>query len=217
MKSSFRSEGQLEQFHWPPKSNTSNIEKEITMSMSVSMNTRASFLAVTMLAGCIAAVSPARAAGPVESEKVSALFSDARMQAFQLREDAGMLESYTRSNLSWESHAVAIDRVREDVNKMGRILGQLQDARGTAAPWQQEAIDRLTPVAKELAANTTTGINALNANRAHVNAPAYQEYLEAINDSANNLAATIADFMDYGKTKERMARLAGKLEIPAEK
>ena len=184
------------------------------MSMSVSMNTRASFLAVTMLAGCIAAVLPAVAANEGESEHASALFSDARMQAFQLKEDAGLLESYTRSKTSWESHAVAIERVREDVNKMGRILAQLQDARGTAAPWQQEAIDRLTPVARELASNTTTAINALNANPTRVNAPNYQEYLEAIFDLANNLAATMADFMDYGKTKERMLRLASKLEIP---
>lgn len=187
------------------------------MSMSVSMNIRASFLAVTVLAGCIATALPATAADEAGSEHASALFSDARMQAFQLKEDAGLLESYTHSKVSWQSHAVAIDRVREDVNQMGRILTQLQNARGTAEPWQQEAIDRLTPVAKELASNTTTAINTLNANPARVNTPAYQEYLEAIVDSANNLAATIADFMDYGKTKERMVRLAGKLEIPSAK
>jgi hypothetical protein len=189
------------------------------MSISISVSTRASFLAATMLAGWVALTwvalaTPAFAADVNEPDHVSALLSDAKMQAFQLKEDASTLESYTRSNLSWESHTTAIVRIRENVNKMSGLLTQLQDNRKDAAPWQQNAIDRVMPLAKELAANTTTAIEAINKNPRHVNAPAYQEYLEAIYDSANNLASTIADFTDYGKTKERLDRLAKKLELP---
>ena len=42
----------------------------------------------------------------------------------------------------------------------------------------------------------------------------YKDYLEANADYAADLAAMIADFVDYGKTKQRMERLPAKLEVP---
>ncbi len=183
--------------------------------MSVSINIRASLLAVTMLTGLNVIARPAVAGDSAEADHVAAILSDSKMQAFQLKEDASLMESYTRSNLGWESHAGAVSRIKDDVNRMSALLTQLQNARNGAAAWQQAAIDRIMPVAKELASNTTSAIEALNKNPRQLSTPAYQEYLEAINDSAHNLAAIIADFTDYGKTKERLDRLAKKLEIPA--
>lgn len=190
------------------------------MSVSASVNTRASFLAVSlpaamMLAGWMALGAPARAAEAVGSDKVSAILSAAKMQAFQIKEDADQLEGYTHSNISWESHADAVNTMKENVNKMGKLLAELQENRKDAAPWQQTAIDRIVPVAKELAGNATAAITSLNKNPRHINSGPYQEYVESLCDAANNLAATIADFTDYGKTKERMSRLEQKLELPA--
>jgi hypothetical protein len=42
----------------------------------------------------------------------------------------------------------------------------------------------------------------------------YKDYLEANADYATDLAAMIADFVDFGKSKDRMQHLADKLEIP---
>ena len=39
----------------------------------------------------------------------------------------------------------------------------MQAARADAKPWHQDAIDRITPVLKELASNTEAVINHLNA------------------------------------------------------
>jgi hypothetical protein len=189
--------------------------KGVTMSVSVSVNTRASFLAVTMLAGWVTFAGTARAADAVESDKISSILSTAKIQAFQLKEDADLLETYTRSNVGWEAHADAVNTMKENVNKMGKLLEQLQNNRNDAAPWQQTAVDRIIPIAKELAANTTAAIGILNKNPHQITTGPYQEYVEALCDAANNLAATISDFADYGKTKERMNRLANKLEVPA--
>lgn len=134
------------------------------MSISVSASTRASFLTVAMLAGWVALAASARAAEGVESDRASSILSAAKVQAFQLKEDANTLESYTRSNATWELHAEAINTMKENVNKMGRLLTELQDNRKTAAPWQQAVIDRIIPVAKELAVNTTATIETLNKN-----------------------------------------------------
>jgi hypothetical protein len=182
----------------------------------MSVTIRASSLAATMLMGWIIFSTVAKAAGAVESEQVSKLLSDAKMQAFQLKEDAEQLESFTRSTTTdWASHSGAITKIKENVNTMGRLLAKLQENRSGAALWQQTAIDRINPVAKELAANTTAAIEHLNKNPHQLNTANYQNYLEAIADNASNLARTIAEFVDYGKTKQRLDRLVKVLELPA--
>ena len=183
--------------------------------MSILMSIRASSLAATMLAGWAVLSTPAFAAAAPESDRVTQILSDAKMQAFQLREDADKLESFTRSTASWESHSEVVTRVREDVNRMGSLLAKLEAERAGGAVWQQTAIDRVTPVAKELASNTTAAIDHITQQPRRLNTPDYQNYLEAIADAANNLAATITNFVDYGKTRQRLERLATKLELPA--
>lgn len=183
--------------------------------MTIFMSIRASSLAVTMLAGWFAFPPAARAVNAVESAQVAKTLSDAKVQAYQLREDADEMESYTRSNTTWESHVDAINRIKEDVNAMGRLITKLQADRDGAAPWQQTAIDRVIPLAKETASNTTAAIDHLNKYPQRVNTAAYQNYLEAIADSANNLAATITNFVDYGKAKQHLKRMTTILELPA--
>jgi len=183
--------------------------------MSMYMSIRASSLAVTMLAGSVAFAPAVKAADAVESDQVSTTLSNVKVLAYQLKADADQMEAYTRSSLGWETHASAISKISEDVNSMGRLLTKLQDSRGSAARWQQTAIDRIDPVAKELASNTTAAIEHINKRPGNLNTPAYQNYLEAIADSANNLAAMITNFVEYGRTKERLERLANKLELPA--
>jgi hypothetical protein len=183
--------------------------------MSIFTSIRASSLAMAMLAGWITFAAGAKAADGVESDEVSKTLSDVKIQAFQLRADADQMETFTRANVSWEAHSTAIEKIKADVNAMGTLLKKLQGSRGKAILWQQTAIDRIEPVAKELASNTTSAIDHLNKDPRHLNTAAYQNYLEAIADSANNLASMISDFVDYGKTRQRLERLAGKLELPA--
>jgi len=180
--------------------------------MSMLTNIRASSIAMAMLTGWVVLASAARAA-ETEAEKVSRILSDAKMQAYQLKVDADNLEAYSRSNATWESHADAINRIKDDVNTMGRTLAKLEENRTSAEPWQRTAIDRIMPVAKELAANTTAATEQLAKFPRRLNTPTYQDYLEAICDSATNLASTITDFVDYDKTRQRLARLSGKVEV----
>ena len=183
--------------------------------MSITM--RASSFAATMLAGLVAFSTGARAAAVADSDQVSKILSDVKMEAFQLREDADQLESFSRSSASWQSHADAIEKIRQNVNAMGRLLARLQEKRSGATPWEQTAIDRISPIAKELAANTAAAIEHLKKNPERLNVAAYQDYLEAVVDSAHNLSAMIGSFVDYGKTQQRLERLSTRLEIPAAK
>jgi len=42
----------------------------------------------------------------------------------------------------------------------------------------------------------------------------YNDYLEANADYASDLANMIGSFVDYGKTRQRLDRLAARLEVP---
>ena len=153
--------------------------------------------------------------GPADSEEVSTLLAEARTQAYQLSVDAATMESYTRSNLSWETHGAAVTQIRAHINAAGRTMAKLEDARKTASSWQGTAIDRIRPLLKEIASNTQTVIDYLNKNPKRLFVAEYKDHIEANADVAAQLSAMIADFVDYGNTKERLNRLSAKLELGA--
>jgi len=166
-----------------------------------------------LLAGFLVVPSTINAADAPDSEQVSKLLSEAKTLAFQVKEDAVTMESYTRMNVSWESHAAAIDQMKEHINALGRQVTKLKAARSTASPWQKAAIDRIDPFLDELGGYTAAVIDHLKGQPKHT-PEEYRDYLEANADYATDLAAMIADFVDYGRTKQRLDRFATKLEIP---
>jgi len=98
------------------------------------------------------------AAPPEDNKEVSQLLEDIKGQAADLQRDSDELESFTRSDMSWQSHAEELDRIKERINAIGKTISKLQNLRSSASPWQREAIDRIMPVAKKLASNTTAAI-----------------------------------------------------------
>jgi len=168
-----------------------------------------------LLGGFFGASLPARAEVQ-DSEQVSKLLSEAKTMAFQLKEDAANMETFTRSDPSWRSHAEAITTIKEHINALSRQAAKLKEARATASPWQKAAIDRIEPFLDELGGYTSAAIEHINGQPRHT-AAEYNDYLEANADYASDLAMTIADFVDYGKLKQRLDRLGARLELPAGK
>jgi len=166
-----------------------------------------------LLAGLLAIPTASKAAETADSEQVSKLLSEAKTMAFELKEDAVTMESFTRMNVSMESHAVAINQIKDHINALTRQAAKLKEARNTGSPWQQTAIDRITPFLEELGGYTYAVIEHLNGEVKHTPAE-YKDYLQANADYATDLAAMIADFVDFGRSKDRMQHLADKLEIP---
>jgi hypothetical protein len=149
-----------------------------------------------------------------ENPEITQLLADAREKAAELSRDADDMESLIRSDVSWQSHADMLEQVKEHVNQLGRIAAQLEQKRDSASPWQQQAIDRMLPVLKELAANTTAAINHLNENKARpLQMSSYPQYLKENAESAHNLADMISSFVKYGETRAKVEKLEQKLEI----
>jgi len=159
-------------------------------------------------------VGTANAAAAPDSEQVAKLLSEAKTMAFQLKEDAVAMEGFTRMNVSWESHAVAINQVKDHINALVTHETKLKEAKNAASPWQKTAIDRIVPYLDELEAYTFAVIERINDQPKRLFTDEYKDFLAANADYSTDLAAMIADFVDYGKTRDRLERLANKLEIP---
>ena len=148
-----------------------------------------------------------------ENPEVTRLLADARDEAAVLSRDADDMESLIRTDVSWQSHAAMLDRIKEHINNLGRTAQKLEESRSSASPWQQQAIDRMLPLLKELAANTRAAINHLNENRLRPTTGNYPEYLKENTETAHQLSDMISSFVKYGETRANLERLEQRLEV----
>jgi len=180
-------------------------------------------LGVFLLAGSLVA-SPSQ--NPPDSAAVSATVWDFQREASdllreirdvsgRLRMAADRLESFTRSKLSWQSHGDQLTLVKDHINQMGGRLERLQQIRHVIVPWQEQAIDRMVPIAVELASRTQAAIEHLNENRSHLSAPIYTDHLGTIAEQTSTLNDSANDFLEYGRAQDKLEQLRQKLEIGA--
>lgn len=171
------------------------------------MKTRRTIVAIGALPLLMGAAYAAEA-----NTEVTKLLSQAKTQAFQIKEDALNMESFNRMAVSRETEAAAINQIRDHVNALVATENKLQAAKEDAAPWQRQVINRVVPFLDELEGYTSAVIEHLNGEVHHTPAE-MKDYLEANADYSTDLAKMIADFVDYGQTKDRLERLQTTLEI----
>jgi hypothetical protein len=102
--------------------------------------------------------------------------------------------------------------MKEDVNELARDVERLTAARDKASPWRQQAIDRMLPTMRELAANTTTAINHLEQPSRQTSA-SYAEHLRQKAETSRELSDMISSSVQYGQTRAELQRLDQRLEV----
>lgn len=170
-------------------------------------------LALSLVAFAFAAAT-SQAQASKDSQEVTNLLSEVKTEAVQLRHDADELKIFTHSTRTWESHSAKVTEIKGHVNNAGALLTKLNNAKGTASSWQQQAIERITPMLQELAANTTATIEHLNKRPQLFHTTPYVDYVNSNYEVAASLSELISDYVDYGKSKARSEELASKLEVP---
>jgi hypothetical protein len=171
---------------------------------------------LTLLLAALYVMPALRAADMTgDSKEVSDLLSQVKTEAIQLKTDATDMESFTLSpNLAWQSHAAKIMEIKDHVNKVGVTLSKLNQERSTASDWQTTAIDRVSPILKELAANTTSIIDHLTKEQGRLlNTQEHKDYLKTNAELATRMAAVVSDFVDYGQSKAKFEELSHRLEV----
>jgi hypothetical protein len=169
------------------------------------------FLAPLLVAGYL--VVPATATETGDAPEITKLLSDAKAEAVELKYDSEAMESFTKSRLSWETYATQVERIKEHVNKTGKLLTKLKDVEAVGSPWQRTAINRIEPLLRELADNMEATINHLNQNQSKVHFTDFKDYVKANCELATDLEALIRDFVNYGEAQEKFERLKLELEI----
>lgn len=130
----------------------------------------------------------------------------------RIKRDAVEMQSYTvGTGLSAQTHANKLSMMKKDVNDLQDYMRGLQSHRTVASPWQQEAIDRVTSLANDLATNMNTTISHLNNSKGKPLTSPYPEYLKANTQIVTELSDEITDIIDYGQTRDKEAALEKKL------
>jgi hypothetical protein len=140
----------------------------------------------------------------LHSAEASRLLKEVRTIAYNLERDAATLESYRFSRMHWQTHADQLRLAKEHINAIGDRLKSLQAIRGTAGPWQQQAIESIVPVAAQLAARTEAAIGHLNENRNHLFAPEYTDHLSTIADHSDQLKESVNVFLELATAHEKL-------------
>lgn len=172
---------------------------------------KTSYISAALLFGFIMLAS---AWAPAYSDPMDAsqLLQEAKTSAAQLRRDASQMEAYTRSQVTWQAAATKINQVKNHINKLGQLVSNMGSARAEAKPWQQDAIDRITPLLREMADNTRAIIDHLN-DRKQTWHPEYKDLVKSNAELSVDLSKLVSDYIDYGNAKSRAQELGSKLGV----
>ena len=119
-------------------------------------------------------VCPVHGAQPSDVTTIPKLLDQVRQHAAQANRDGAILESYTYSPIDFRMYAQTLTNLKAHVQNMFRGYYQLQQMRDRGTPAQQEAIDRLDPLLREVATSLTNTIQELNAEQGRVNMPGFR-------------------------------------------
>lgn len=127
--------------------------------------------------------------------------------AEHLKNEAVTLESFNRVNKNRRSQAYLLHDIRSRVGSLGRILGQLHQIRHEVEPWQQQAIDRISPIAETLAHRTEAASKYVEANHGPLSTPAYREDVYEMSQAASELHKWLGDYLAHAEGQQKLQQL----------
>jgi hypothetical protein len=180
------------------------------------MHTKKAFCNLVLAIIGVVIPSTSYAQATSDNASVTPQLNDAKAIVAKIKKDAMQMESYAQTTgLSWQTHSTSLEKIKGDVNALQENMRGLQSHRTVASPWQQEAIDRITGLANDLATNMNASIARLNKSKSRPTAPPYPEYLKANTRIASDLADEITATIDYQQNKSTLDTLGQQLDSSA--
>ena len=115
--------------------------------------------------------------------------------------------------MNWRSHGTQLEAMKVHVNELGKIAGELNALAPQGSQWQQQAIQQVMPLLKEMASNLNNAIEHLNENQSQVHMQTFRDYARTNYDLAKRTADLIRDLVDYDEAKSRAESLEQKREL----
>jgi hypothetical protein len=180
------------------------------------MNARKALCGLVLGFACVVVPSAVSAQATSDNPSVTGQLNDAKTIVAKIKKDAIQMQSYAQTTgLSWQTHSTALEKIKADVNELQQNMRGLQSHRTIASAWQQEAIDRITTLANDLATNMNATIDRLNKSKSRPTTPPYPEYLKANTRIVTDLADEIDATIDYGQNKAKLDQLGQQLDSSA--
>jgi thiaminase len=104
-------------------------------------------------------------------------------------------------------------RVKGHVDNMALIIEKLNKTQKSGSELQEQAVEQMLPLVKELSANTTAAINYLNQNKARPVSDSYTQYLNKNAETARQLSSIISSLFEYQKSMAEIEKLRSKLVV----
>jgi hypothetical protein len=113
----------------------------------------------------------------------------------------------TEIRMGRESHAYYLGNLRHDINDLGRMLRELEQAKPQASEAQQMAIERAQPHLVALANETSEALNLLRAGRENLWQAQYKETIADLSRQADILYQTVDTIVNYHNADDRLDKL----------
>ena len=146
-----------------------------------------------------------------DSQELGTLLEQASDEARELAIDAEDLQTLIVSDQNWLTHTLKLAKIKGHVDNMALIVDKLTKTQRSGSELQEQAVERILPLVKELQANTTAAMNYLNQNKDRPVSDAYKQYLEKNAETARQLSDMISALDDYEKSMTEINRIRSKL------
>ena len=97
------------------------------------------------------------------------------------------------------------------MDDMALIIEKLSKTQKSRFRTEEQAVEQMLPLVKELSANTTAAINYLNKNKARPISDSYTQYLNKNPETASELSSMITSLLEYQKSMAEIEKLRSKL------
>ena len=145
------------------------------------------------------------------SASLTELLWNARDEAVQLASDADQMQMLILSDANWVTHDLMLHKMQGHVDDMALIVRKLSETQTTGSDVQQQAVEQMLPLIRELSENTTAAIHYLNQNKNRPLSDTYRQYLQKNAETARELSSMVSSLVDYEQSMAEMAQLRRKL------
>lgn len=141
--------------------------------------------------------------------KIDDMLADFEVKAADARRDAAFLESTRRSpRLTWQTHASNLNRMKDHINEMGKMLAELEGMKSQATLFQEKAIEAARPHLEDMAQRVEKGISWLTEDRESISKREYLDNLHGIWSSADTLCRNVDAIISYQEARMRLQEVA---------
>jgi hypothetical protein len=134
--------------------------------------------------------------------------SEFKQLAADVSRNADVLLSLSRNHrTSRESHDYYLGNLRYDINNLGRMLSELEQAKPQANPAREMAIEEARPHLVALASETGEALDLLRADKENLWQSPYEETIADLAKQADILYQTVDTILDHHDADDRLDQL----------